>query len=142
MGKAGFLARMFGRLIGRKGKQSKAKAKGYFETQKHRLRALVLVLVVAASVGSVVGHRYEFSVGERSGRLIKFSREGVFFKTWEGQLRLSESAAQNWSFTVPNESIALELQQRMGEDLTLHYSKRLVGLWWVGETSYLIDGVR
>ncbi len=142
MGKAGILARLAGRLLGRKRRKAQSTAKGYFETQKHRLRAIVLILVVAASVGSIVGHRYEFSVGERSGRLIKFSHEGVFFKTWEGQLRLSESASQSWSFTVPDARLAKALQERMGEELTLHYSKRLVGLWWVGETSYLIDGVR
>jgi len=134
------LGKILARVLGRKVEGQRDP--GYLELQKRRLRAVLFFLVIVAAVGSVLGHQYEFSVGERSGRLIKFSREGVVFKTWEGELRLSESAAQTWSFTVPDEKLAAELGSRMGEDLTLHYSKRLVGLLWVGDTAYLVDGVR
>ena len=134
------LGRILARLLGRK--VEGRRDPGYLELQKRRLRTVLFFLGIVAAVGCVLGHQYEVSVGERSGRLIKFSREGVLFKTWEGELRLSESAAQTWSFTVPDGRLAAELQSRMGEDLTLHYSKRLVGLFWVGDTPYLVDGAR
>ena len=139
MGRGSLLRALVARLFRRR---AGGREGGLVEAQKRRLLTLFLVLFFAALVGSLAGHQYEFGVGERSGRLVKLSREGVFFKTWEGELRVSESSAQTWSFTVPAEPLARELRERMGADLTLHYSKRLVGLPWVGDSAYLVDGVR
>lgn len=115
------------------------------QPKSSRLAALarwIAIFLVVAGVGCLAAHQYEFSVGERSGRLIKLSHEGVLFKTWEGQLKLSASSTDTWAFSIPDPELARELQERMGRDVTLHYSKRLVGQAWVGETSYLVDGVR
>lgn len=129
-------------FAGRRTRRKKEGLKDRLRARRSQFIGLFLLLVTVSAVGTVLAHRYELSTGERAGELIKLSRQGIFFKTWEGQLKLSEAASQTWSFTIPDPALAQELQRRMGERITLRYGKRLVSLWWVGDTSYLVEGVR
>ena len=98
--------------------------------------------LIAGCVGCFAAHFVEYGVGERSGVLIKLTREGLLFKSWEGELKLTDAAGKTWKFTVPESSLARELQEKMGEVVTVHYTDRLVRQLWVGDTSNLVDGVR
>ncbi|HSP40652.1 MAG TPA: hypothetical protein VLN46_04400, partial [Gillisia sp.] len=41
-----------------------------------------------------------YSEGTRTGELIKFSKKGVIYKTWEGEISQGISGAQIFQFTV------------------------------------------
>jgi len=91
-----------------------------------------------------------YSEGVRSGVVIKVSKKGFLFKTYEGQLSLltfgaSKSqnlVAETFDFSVPTseEEVikALEEVSLSGERVSLHYVEKFVTFPWRGDTQYLI----
>ncbi len=92
---------------------------------------------------------YTYSEGSRAGMLMKFSRKGNIFKTYEGELNLGginplpgNTIANNiWSFSVKEDSIGKLLEDKEGHILRLHYKEKKKNLPWQGETPYFVDGV-
>jgi hypothetical protein len=92
---------------------------------------------------------YTYSEGSRAGMLMKFSRKGNLFKTYEGELNLGginpmpgDTIANNvWSFSVKDDSIGRLLEDKEGHVLRLHYKEKKKNLPWQGETPYFVDGV-
>ena len=82
--------------------------------------ALVLTLIVSVLVGWFL-YTANYSEGSRSGRLIKISRKGVVFKTWEGQMDVGGISTPGapgqitsmWEFTVPADEA--ELLERLDQ---------------------------
>ena len=66
-----------------------------------KILALLLV-VIALGYGAYFAVVYyaSYSEGTRSGELIKFSKKGVFFKTYEGEISQGISGAQIFTFSV------------------------------------------
>jgi hypothetical protein len=111
------------------------------------------ILLVIILIGfSVMAYLYfgTFSEGIRSGVVIKGSKKGFIFKTYEGQLNLQtfgaskgqNMVAENFDFSVPtNETEVIKVLEEVslsGERVSLHYVEKFVTFPWRGDTKYLI----
>jgi hypothetical protein len=112
-------------------------------------RAIVMFLLIGA-VGLVVytwgAWKFTYSEGERAGYVQKFSKKGWLCKTWEGELAMANlpgAMPEVFAFTVHDASVAEQLNQQMGERVSIHYEQH-VGLptSCFGETSYFVVKVR
>ena len=99
--------------------------------------ALVLMLILAFI------YYVPYSEGVRSGELIKFSRKGVVFKTWEGEISQGISGAQIFTFSVldRDEGVIEALREVEGQYVKLDYEERYATFAWWGETKYFITSV-
>ncbi len=109
----------------------------------------VLALVI---VFFVIVYSVNISEGIRSGTVMKVSKKGVIFKTWEGQLN-SGSIAQTgassptgvWEFSIPKdrEDIFTELEEvsLSGERVKLRYKEKFAKFSWQGDTKYFVIDV-
>lgn len=84
-----------------------------------------------------------YSEGERSGELIKFSRKGILFKTWEGEISQGISGAQIFKFSVEDkQKEAIEnFKKLQGRYVKLTYIERFNKLFWLGDSKYFITKV-
>lgn len=93
-----------------------------------------------------------FSDGTRVGSLAKLSRRGYIFKTYEGQLMVGGMSdgtgtfnSTTWDFSVHGsnkEAIdALNLSQRTGQRISVHYEEKFFQLPWNGDTKYFVVSV-
>ncbi len=94
-----------------------------------------------------------FSTGVRAGIVLKVSKKGAIFKTYEGQLDLMSFGAvksqnqlsQTFEFSVykdDNEVIReLERVALSGERVNLQYEEKYAILPWRGSTEYFVTGV-
>ena len=84
-----------------------------------------------------------YSEGVRSGELIKFSRKGVVFKTYEGEISQGISGAQIFSFSVldSEEKVISDLKSFEGSYIKLNYIERYKTFPWWGDSKYFITGV-
>ena len=112
-----------------------------------------LLLAVGALLIAWVLFLYyaSYSEGSRSGMVIKLSKRGMVFKTWEGQMNLqtfgaagakTSALSEVFNFSVETEEDALyrELEEASlsGERVNLHYVERYARLPWRGETTYFV----
>ncbi len=84
-----------------------------------------------------------YSEGTRSGELIKFSRKGVIFKTWEGEISQGISGAQIFQFSVLDreKEVVKKLQENEGNYVKLTYVERYATFIFWGDTKYFINNV-
>ncbi|WP_142783553.1 6-phosphogluconate dehydrogenase [Changchengzhania lutea] len=84
-----------------------------------------------------------YSEGVRAGKLVKFSKKGVLFKTWEGEISQGVSDSQIFIFSVEeDESQVIEdLNEFQGDYVKLYYFERYKKLFWLGDTKYFITKV-
>jgi hypothetical protein len=119
-------------------------------TKKLMLAGAGIVLIAFAVLTFILYANY--SDGERAGVPVKFSRKGVIFKTYEGELNVggltnsSEGAIPTtWSFSVrrSNEGVHVGLSRAMEDSkrVKLHYHEKYVQLFWRGDTKYFVHRV-
>lgn len=96
-----------------------------------------------------------YSEGSRAGRLIKLTKKGYVFKTYEGELdmggistirerRNEEGGITSiWDFSVDKDDQRLieQLERLGGRRVRLRYEERFFRLFWEGETRYFVTGV-
>jgi len=84
-----------------------------------------------------------YSKGVSSGDLVKFSKKGVIFKTWEGKLSqgVSEELQFNFSVEKGNEQVIKDLQNLQGTYVKLTYIERYQSFFWLGDTKHFIKKV-
>ncbi len=106
----------------------------------------LIILLLAILAGSVAVFA-NYSDGYRVGRVIKLSRKGYVFKTWEGQLNL-EALSQDrgiWEFSVhrSDEEIRAEINEAVeqGYRVKLYYKEKLFQFDWRGNTKYFVYDV-
>ena len=85
-----------------------------------------------------------YSEGTRSGELIKFSRKGVIFKTWEGEISQGISGAQIFQFSVldKDQEVIKKLRENEGNYVKLTYVERYATFVFWGDSKYFIQGVK
>jgi len=73
------------------------------------------IIVVFFIIFLVARYSFTYSEGNRAGRLIKFSKQGFMFRTYEGEMNLGgvSNAANGsmmmnymWDFSVENDAVA------------------------------------
>jgi len=84
-----------------------------------------------------------YAEGVRSGELIKFSKKGVTFKTWEGEMSQGISGAQIFQFTVPakEKEVISTMENLQGRYVKLTYIERYRTFVWWGDTRYFVTAV-
>ena len=101
--------------------------------------------VLALMIAGVMLFLYyvPYSEGARSGELIKFSRKGVIFKTWEGEISQGISGAQIFRFSVldRDKEVIESLKAAEGQYVKVNYEERFATFAWWGETKYYITSV-
>lgn len=84
----------------------------------------------------------DYSEGERIGVLRKFSKKGLIYKTWEGELMLNAGMGtvklDTFNFSCPNKDVASFLKDNLGQEIILTYKQGLLMPYKLGSTSYLI----
>ena len=125
------------------------------------IATIVLVLIIAFG-----GCSSDYSSGERTGIVTKFSKKGIMYKTWEGELNMggfknstdddgnTKVLANVFEFSLDNSTNRGENLQalvdsinkamEMGKRVTLHYNQELHTDWdnSRGETQYYVDKVK
>jgi hypothetical protein len=116
-------------------------------------RLLLIILITLGLILSGVLYFYYglvYSDGYRAGTLIKFSRKGYVFKTYEGEINQGgitqtipggAMVNQIWAFSVKDKETARQLEKMEGKVVRLHYKQYQKMFPWEGDTNYLVDGV-
>ena len=107
---------------------------------------IVLALVVVGGGIYLWVCNWTYSEGTRSGSLIKISRKGVVWKTYEGQLNLggvnanpnSGLVGNIWEFSVNKRGFPEILESYQGQSVKLHYRQVYKVMPWQGKTDYLV----
>jgi hypothetical protein len=108
------------------------------------LLATLAVILFAAYLWLML--KFSYSDGERAGYVQKFSRKGWVCKTWEGELAMATlpgTLPEVFPFTVWDDAVAAQINERMGQRVVLHYREK-VGLptSCFGETRHVVDQAR
>ena len=107
---------------------------------------MVITVILLVSVAGYFAFLYNatYSEGVRSGELIKVSRKGVAFKTWEGEISQGISGAQIFSFSVMDnqEKVITDLKEMEGKYVQVTYVERYRTFPWWGDTRYFITDVK
>lgn len=84
-----------------------------------------------------------FSEGYRAGELIKISKRGLVFKTWEGRLSQGVSEEQQFNFSVQksDKEVLEKLKEYQGKKVKLTYIERFGTFYWLGDTKYYVKDV-
>ncbi|RTY91589.1 6-phosphogluconate dehydrogenase [Flavobacterium bomense] len=103
----------------------------------------VLLVVTVAGYFTFIYYA-TYSEGVRSGELIKVSRKGVVFKTWEGEISQGISGAQIFSFSVMDsaEKVITDLKKFEGQYVQVTYMERYRTYPWWGDSHYFITNVK
>lgn len=120
--------------------------------KKKIITFLVLIFLVAIAIGSyfVFGN---YSSGYRTGTIMKISKKGVVFKTWEGQLNVGglQNSDNNdggvattvWEFSVTKKEVLKEIEEAVdkGKKVKLYYNEKFYQFSWRGDTKYFVYDV-
>ncbi len=116
---------------------------------KFLARFILIAAVVLVAIFLFINYAV-YSEGTRAGVVIKVSKKGMIFKTWEGQLNLqsfgainsSNALAEVFSFSIEkgNEELykTLEDVSLTGERVNLHYQEKYAVLPWKGDSKFFI----
>ena len=110
---------------------------------KKFLIIFISALIIGFSAYYAFVYFISFSEGDRAGKLVKISKKGVLFKTYEGIISQGVAGEQTFLFSVldnQEESIEL-LKSYQGQDVTLHYKERFRTFAWWGETRHFVTEV-
>lgn len=107
----------------------------------------LLIIIICSLALSYWVCTWTFSEGTRSGYLIKISKKGVAFKTYEGELNLGGVNLSNglegniWSFTVFDDDLIKKMKTFEGDKVKLFYKERYKTLPWQGDTNYIVNNI-
>ena len=116
----------------------------------------VIVLVMSLLIGTfsvkaIGGLNIPYSEGTRSGVVQKFSKKGMVWNTWEGEMNMGYSTQTNegqirpviWYFSCSSPEAAKQIQdaEKTGKRVTLKYSQYWFRGYKYGATEYDVTGV-
>ncbi len=103
-----------------------------------------IIAVLGVSAYFLFARYVHFSDGVRSGQVVKFSKKGIIFKTWEGQLQYGE-ASNLWEFSVypGNDEVQEKILEAVakGTRVQLSYDESYVSFSLWGDTKYFVNDV-
>lgn len=111
------------------------------KTAKKVTTRIIIAAIILAIGGFLIYSNINYSTGNRVGKVVKISKKGVMFKTWEGELQ-QEDNPEKWAFSIrgsqeqvrENIDDAIEANKRV----KLYYKQKYIVLPWRGDTDYLI----
>jgi len=101
----------------------------------------ILIVLLIAYISFI--YFVTYSEGYRAGQLIKISKRGILFKTWEGRLSQGVSEEQQFNFSVQksDKQIIEKLKELQGKQVKLTYIERFGTFPWLGDTKYYVQEV-
>ncbi|NJM24404.1 MAG: 6-phosphogluconate dehydrogenase [Bacteroidia bacterium] len=115
------------------------------------LRLAIMVIILGGIILFSFYYWAVYDEGVRAGMVLRVSKKGMLFKTYEGQLNLNtfgalkgtSTMAESFDFSVTDEQVVKELEAvaLSGERVNLHYIKRYVAFPWRGDTKYFVTKV-
>lgn len=104
--------------------------------------AIIVLFVGLASYFALI-YFVTYSEGYRSGELVKITKRGVAFKTWEGTLSQGVSDEQQFHFSVESKdkNVLEKLRNYQGSRVKLTYIERFGTFPWMGDTKYYVKEV-
>jgi hypothetical protein len=122
-------------------------------TTKKVVKTIVILAVIVGVVWFSFMYWGVYDEGVRAGNVLRISKKGMLFKTYEGQLNLQTFGAlkganpimESFDFSVESsdEQVLKDLETvaLSGERVNLHYVKRYATFPWRGDTKYFITKV-
>ena len=109
---------------------------------KFLIKALITIVLIIGAYFCFI-YFVTYSEGVRAGELVKFSKKGVMFKTWEGEISQGVSEAQRFEFSVEDneKQVINDLNRLQGKFVKLSYFERYKTFFWLGDTKYFITKV-
>ena len=109
-------------------------------------------LLIALAVAFTAGLVYYFicgmaySEGTRSGVLVKISRKGYLFKTYEGELNVGGFdqgegtilPSSIFLFSVADRKTYQQLEKMQGHKIVVRYKEVIHNFFWQGDTDYFV----
>jgi hypothetical protein len=125
----------------------------FIQKSKSIMKKVIGVLLLVAV--SVLAFLYfgTYEDGIMAGKVLRITKKGILFKTYEGKLNLetfgalkgASPIAESFDFSVEgNEDEVIHQLQEVslsGERVNLHFVKRYVAFPWRGDTRYFIESV-
>ena len=104
--------------------------------------------LVLAAAGYMLWANWTYSEGTRTGYLMKLSKKGYVFKTYEGQLNLGGLQEDNssilgnvWNFSLEDDALSEKLEQMEGKKVMLRYKEINQAMPWQGESNHFIYAI-
>jgi hypothetical protein len=119
-------------------------------TAKKTLKIIIIVILLGAAAVFSFYYWGVYDEGVRAGTIIRVSKKGILFKTYEGQLNLETFGSlkgaspikESFEFSVEpsRDDLVKELEAvaLSGERVNIHYIKRYVTFPWRGDTKYFV----
>ena len=90
---------------------------------KIKIFAVIFILSVVTIASSYLIFTYPYSSGTRSGKLVKLSKKGVFYPTYEGILDLGSGDKLTWEFSIHDKKVGKALSGHSGKNVKLNYDE-------------------
>jgi len=126
---------------------------GAGEVGKKAWRGTKRVLLFALILGVIVGAGYvwfnysmTYSDGVSTGNLVKITKKGYIFKTYEGLqdvggIRANQQGtviSNMWEFSVIEDDVYQQLQNLQNNKVKLYYKQTRKAFPWRGNTNYFV----
>ena len=131
-----------------------------FKQRFKRMKYLIIAAFVLITIVALLSSCTNYSTGERTGVITKFSKSGKAFKSWEGELKIAPNIAhgggmvgqyETFSFSIDNDG-TIECKThtdsilhwaRLGKPVTIMYQQTKYLNWWSnrGMTNYFTKEV-
>lgn len=123
------------------------------QTTRRVLKVILVSVVILAITFLCLSYWGVYDEGVRAGTVLRISKKGMIFKTYEGQLNVQTFGAikganpimEAFDFSVSSLDTAVinDLQEvsLSGERVNLHYVARYAAFPWRGDTKYFITKV-
>lgn len=106
---------------------------------------IALIVLLFIIITPFIGCDVTYSEGFRDGIVQKFSKKGVFFKSWEGTLirdGMVQNNDSNFLFSVGDNDVARQIQElKPNTVVRLHYTQVWKNCSAYHETSYRITKI-
>lgn len=90
---------------------------------KIKIFGILFILVSLFIGGTYLIFTYPYSSGARSGKLVKLSKKGVIYPTYEGILDLGSGDKLTWEFSIHDKKIGEKLSKFSGRNVKLNYDE-------------------
>ncbi len=104
--------------------------------------------LVLAGAGYMLWANWTYSEGTRTGYLMKLSKKGYIFKTYEGQLNLGGLQEDNssvignvWDFSLEHDALSHKLEELEGKKVMLRYKEINKAMPWQGDSNYFVFAI-
>lgn len=117
------------------------------------LKRILIIGVLVFIAFSAFMYFGSYEEGVMAGKIIRISKKGFIFKTYEaklsiesfGALKGTSPIAETFDFSVENNNkeVVKQLEEvaLTGERINLHYKKRFMTFFWRGNTKYFATQV-